>query len=153
MSKNQITVPQLASLDLLKHAIQQARLTRRVDDSFKAWNFITDECGKTFEVLTHAFTHSRVSREDIRKHFREKGFSGNTAAFIAWLCGPKSPCGSYMCIPDEDRLPRKSKFGSWVAPSFFQDEKRKNRILGFEQIGDPDYFGGQTIFVAFREIK
>lgn len=145
-STDVILVPDLSAAGLVARAKEEIDLTY-FNPELATWDFVTDERGKKYEVMTWAPGRS-VSTAEVRAHFREKGFGGNTAAFISWL-SKRQPMGWHMSIPEEDtRLWRGPRSGYLDAPCF--DRGGGSRELGLRDVRGG--WGGDCTFVAFREV-
>ena len=143
---NIVVVPNLSAAGLVARAKQDLALTY-LDDDFAKWNFVNGEEGKRYERLI--WTPGRVVQSaDIRTYFRERGFNGNTAAFVAWAAS-KNPEGYFVSIPDEDdRLWPDPESGRLYAPRFIRiATHRKLRLF------DVGGWHGPWSFVAFREVS
>lgn len=138
-----ITVPNLSAAELVAQAQSKRNLTYLNPDLAK-WGFVTDEAGKTYEVMVWA-PGRNVSTDDVRKHFPE-GFHGNTAAFIAWVTA-KNPEGYHASIPEDDRLFLRGD--NLCAPHFNRGDRSRDLRLFCV---DVDWSDGCR-FVAFREVK
>ena len=140
-----IKVPNLSASELLAYARKEIGHLE-IDQTFAKWDFIRGERGKTYEVLTHYFVRG-VADGEVLAYFKERGFVGNTAAFVAWVTKHK-PRGWHMTVPEMgDRLRRGSEFEPEV-PSFNYLDGGYSLFLNLvEDTGDRD------MFVAFREIQ
>jgi hypothetical protein len=102
-----------------------------------------DEGGKTYEVMIWA-PGRFVTTDEVRKHFPE-GFTGNTAAFIAWAT-EKNPMGWHVSIPEHDRL---FLIGDRLcAPDFHRDGL--SRFFSMYDVGHR--WSDRCRFVAFRKV-
>lgn len=63
-------------------------------------DFIVCSPGKSYEVTTWS-PQRRVKSEEVREHFYPLGFSGNNAAFLAWIMR-EDPGGLWASIPSLD---------------------------------------------------
>lgn len=139
-----ITVPDISAKKLLAATEAQADLTD-VDPDYENRNFVRGARGKTYEVLTWK-PGRNVSSDAVREHFRPRGFTGNTAAFISWVA-EKHPKGWYASIPEDEQ--RFAVGGGLYAPGFHRvDSDRKLDLCRLAGDWDDDY-----VFVAFREIE
>jgi len=145
LAQDRITVPHLSASALVAQAKEKLSLTYCCVD-LASWNFITDECSKTYEVLTHCFGHN-VRSDVVRGFFRERGFGGCTAAFIAWLI-EKNPEGCYASIPEDVRLLRVPESRILIAPYFYRDDTYRKLLLDDIRFD----WRGDCVFVAFREL-
>lgn len=143
-----IRVPALSATEIISAAKRKFDL-RRDPPHLADWNFMRDEAGRTYEVLTHNFGRDVTCRE-VQSFFREKGFSGNTAAFVAWLT-ERTPFGAFATIPDEDRLFRIPDTNLLFAPTF--DRKRDSRLIWLNTRFVASAWYGHWVFVAFRAIS
>ncbi len=144
-----IKVPNLTAPELIATTKEQIDLTF-VQSEILSWNFMGNEAGKRFEVMTHSLRR-RPSIKTLFRRFRSKGFSGNTAAFLSWI-GERKPVGYCISIPeDEHRRWSCPKDGTLCAMYFQQEEE--HRILDLDR---PDgNWSDETendVAVAFREI-
>lgn len=141
-----VIVPILSCADLVAHMrrlVEPAYLNPEIAD----WDFIQDEQGKQYEVLTHRFNRD-VSSDEVRAFFKEKGFEGNTAAFIAWIAEHKPQVYS-VSIPEDDRLFRDSTSGDLYTPYFNWD----NGYCGLNLNTVEGDWGDDCMFVAFRVVS
>jgi hypothetical protein len=139
-----ITVPARSAAELIAQA-KTLGLTY-LDKDLESWDFIRDEAGKTYEVLVWKPGREVVPATEVRAHF-PKGFTGNTAAFIAWVT-KHDPEGYYASIPEDDRL--FADGGSLFAPNFFRAEADRKLGLYYDlRRRWCDYWS----FVAFREVQ
>jgi hypothetical protein len=140
-----ITVPTLSAHELIKLAQEKLSLTY-LDDDLAKWGFVTDECGKTYEVQSWKPSREVVPATEVREHFKD-GFVGNTAAFIS-LMMRDNPEGYHASIPTDVRL-----FQYWsnlYAPRFFRDERGRQLRLSLDV---RFRWRGSLCFWAFREVK
>ncbi len=154
--KETITVPKLSASWLIETARTELNL-KEISNCFNEWDFLTDECGKTYEVKTWKFDSEFVSTAEIREQFTG-GFEGNTAAFISWVIKRK-PEGRYASIPTDDKIYYSSS-----------ENGRRPMICAAHFFNRGDHLGlhmcnavtggvhahkwhGDTVFVAFRELK
>ncbi len=136
-----ITVSEFSADELIK------KLPVHVDRNFAKYDFLRDECGKTYEFQVWKPDHDVVPATMVREHFTD-GFHGNTPAFLAWIIKYK-PNGDYVSIPPDERLfrrddghlcpPKLSLFGIHGTLKLDQDVWIRSR--------------GEWSFVAFREFK
>lgn len=146
-SSHRVTVPKhLTSATLVEHVDARVRLTY-VNPDLRSWNYLQDEAGKTYEVMTHVFNRT-VSSADVNAFFAEKGFGGNTAAFNAWVA-ETNPRGYYASIPKDDRLWCGPESDELCAPFF--NRGGDFRRLGLCWVGDD--WDNSWVFVAFREVQ
>lgn len=146
-----ITVPDLPAAELIalaQHSLEEAGIPfTYFNPDLRAWNFLLDERGKTFQVFTHCFGRDWEAHE-ARTWQRSVGADGNVAAFIAWVIA-KKPMGWFVSIPNDDaRLWRHPVYGGLFAPSF-------DRYDGSRHFGLGDVRGewsGVRSVVAFRAI-
>ena len=108
------------------------------------WDFMTDEHGKRYEVMTLRFGRV-VSTDEVRKTIRELGFVGNTAAFIAWVTMNK-PDGMYISIPEDHRLRMRYRRPS----AAYFDGWKDHYSLDLGSITHD--WATNWVFVAFREV-
>lgn len=145
--KTFITVPNLSAAEIVKLAKKEINLIYLAPE-LDTWDFIQDEQGKTYEVMKHDFGR-KVSVKDVPAFFQERGFTGNTAAFIALMAREK-PNGYHASIPE--RLWRDPESGKLHVPHFAQFG---GPILGLRWTGH-DWSGDDGCpgwaFVAFREV-
>ena len=118
-----------------------------LNQNLAAWDFMKDEPGKTYEVMTWAPGRTVSDYREVQLYFRERGFGGNTAAFAVWL-ERHAPMGYHASIPEDDRLWRGSRSDDLYASYFYQDGACRD--LGL--FGVRDGWHGYWIFVAFREV-
>lgn len=138
-----ITIPNLSAAELVAQA--QSKLERTyLDPGFAKWEFVTNEAGKTYEVMVWA-PGRYVTNEEVRRHF-PKGFTGNTAAFVTWVT-VNNPEGFYASIPEDGRLFLGG--GNLCVPIFNREDGY--RSLDLIHIDDDWY--DLYCFVAFREFK
>ncbi|MEI7512623.1 MAG: hypothetical protein WCK01_04155 [Candidatus Uhrbacteria bacterium] len=140
-----ITVPNLPAAELIAQAQSKLELTY-LDGDLAKWDFVTDECGKTYEVQSWKPGREVVPATEVREHFKD-GFVGNTAAFIA-LMTRDNPEGYHASIPADDRLFQSG--GLLYAPYFLRDEC--DRKLGLRH-DVRDRWRDDMCFWAFREFK
>lgn len=140
-----ITVPRLSAAELVARAKEKLNLTYLNPDLARR-GFVTDEAGKTYEVLVWA-PGRYVTTDEVRKHFEALKADGNTAAFVAWIT-ENDPEGWHASIPSDDS--RLFPFGGHLyAPRFYRDDD--DRDLRLSHV-DGEWDGGCR-FVAFREVK
>ncbi|MEI7512635.1 MAG: hypothetical protein WCK01_04225 [Candidatus Uhrbacteria bacterium] len=144
-SRDRITVTAPSAAGLIKLAKKQLSLTY-LDGDLAKWDFVTDECGKTYEVQSWKPGREVVPATEVREHFKD-GFVGNTAAFIA-LMTRDNPEGYHASIPADDRLFQSG--GLLYAPYFLRDEC--DRKLGLRH-DVRDRWRDDMCFWAFREFK
>lgn len=147
---DRITVPNLSAAGLVALAQSKLHLTY-LNPDLADWDFyknqmkeIVEVGGETYEVMVWA-PGCDVSTNDVRNYFPED-FTGNTAAFIAWVTA-KNPRGFYVSIPEDDRLIQGG--GRPCAPSFCREDRHPS--LNLEDIRDGWY--GHYRFVAFHKVK
>lgn len=148
---NIILVPDLDAVAITALAKRRCELTC-LDGDYEKWDYLTglDDKpirgrGKKFEVLTWKPGRNVLSSQ-VRKHFEDKGFSGYTAAFTAWVA-QHSPNGYYVSIPEDNACWRGSGGRLYAPDSVFDDDDRK---LFHGWIGSPWDDGWS--FVGFREL-
>lgn len=145
-NRDLVTVPDLSSGDLIELVKRECKFTN-FDEDLAAWDFIRDECGKTYEVRVYRPEREVIPAEEIRAYFKMFGFFGNTAVFVAWIA-KHNPKGSHASIPEDDSLFQRGD--SLCALGF--------RHHGEDRLSDLDHdvrsrWRGRWSFVAFREVK
>jgi hypothetical protein len=146
-SRDRITVPNLSAAELVTQAKNKLKLTYLDETGYAGYDFVTDEGGKTYEVLVWK-PGRYVETKEVRKHFEELGAGGNTAAFVTWVT-EHNPEGYYVSIPSDDsRLFRGPESGDLDAPRFCRGGS--GRSLSLDVVHDG--WDGHWSFVAFREV-
>ncbi|MEI7512636.1 MAG: hypothetical protein WCK01_04230 [Candidatus Uhrbacteria bacterium] len=144
-SSDPITVPKLSAAELCRLAQKKFSL-KFLCTLLATWDFVGDECGNTYEVKTWKPGCKVVPATDAREHFKD-GFTGNTAAFIAWMVA-NCPTGNYMSIPEDERLFSSFKHGL-SAPGFSRTcTESALGVRPVNMICDEDW-----TFVVFRLLK
>ena len=118
------------------------------DDYQNLYTEISNAGGKTFEVLNGILLNSTPSSV-VEKHFAEKGFTGNTGAFISWLLENN---------PNEWNIPIHSHQYLWMCLQSqvhvvvaLEDNNTGGNRPGFRKILGDNGFAA-CVFVAFREV-
>jgi len=146
VSQDRIIVPHLSAPALIAQAKEKLILIY-CNSNLKTWKFGTPDRATTYEV--HTWPPDRtVTSEEVRAYFRERGFIGNTAAFIAWVTQQNPADGYYTSIPEDDQLWRGPESRVLCAPCF--DRGGSYRGLGLRGVRRSWYKG--WVFVAFREL-
>jgi len=140
-----VDVSNLSASSLVTKATMELKTTL-CSRELQNWDFVRDERGKTYEVMTHSFGRD-VSTDEVRNHFRALGFAGNTAAFVAWVTKHK-PDGYHASILDFGRLWRTADNTNLSTPFF----KRNGDFLDLGLCSIEHKWGWGWIFVAFREV-
>jgi hypothetical protein len=140
-----ITVPNLSAAELVQLAQEKLVLTY-LDGDLAKWDFITDECGKTYEVRFWTPGRGVAHHTNMRKDFKD-GFVGNTAAFIA-LMMRDNPEGYHASVPEVTRLFQDGD--RLCPPRFFRNERHRKLSLNR---GHRCSWWDQVCFWAFREVK
>lgn len=144
-ARDRITVPVLSADKLVEQAQSKLNLTYLNPDLARR-GFVTDEAGKTYEVLVWA-PGRYVTTDEVRKHFEALKADGNTAAFVAWIT-ENNPKGWYVSIPSDDS--RLFPGGDGLcAPRFYRGDDGRGLSLGHVDVEWSD----DCRFVAFREVK
>lgn len=141
-----ITVPDLSAAELVAKAKRKLRPTV-LSPNLTSWDFIRDERGKTYEVQVWKPGRAVVPAEEVRPHFTD-GFTGNTAAFVAWVT-KNSPLGFFASIPEDERLFRGGEY--LRALSFGRDGGYRMLRLYHDVRGR--WKDASWSFAAFREVK
>lgn len=141
---NRITVPNLSAAALIAQADERLGL-ERLESGYLEHDFVRDEGGKTYAVMVWK-PEACISTEEVRKHFSDLGFDGNSAAFVAWVTKHKLE-GYYASIPSDDsRLFLRE--GRLYVPLFYRDEHGLRLDL---DVVTTKWVEGLS-FVAFREV-
>jgi hypothetical protein len=141
-----IRVPDLSGPELIAE-VKKALVLTYLNPDYAKCDFLRDERGKKYEVMIWKPGREVVPGEEVRVYFKERGFHGNTAAFIAWVT-KHVPNGYHATIPEDDRLFCDAD-GYLCAPSFVRaGGGREFRLYGDVR----NLWGGRWAFVAFREI-
>ena len=141
-----ITVPDLSGPELIA-AAEKALVLTYLDADYAKYEFLRDERGKTYEVMVWKPGREVVPGKEVRAYFKERGFHGNAAAFIAWAT-KHNPNGYHATILEDDRLFRGAG-GGLFAPDFVRDDGRRKLSLYY---GVRNRWLDGWAFVAFREI-
>ena len=139
-----VIVPDVTA-DLLLSSAQSEAGILRLDSAFAEWDFLRDEGGKSFEVLTWTPTPD-VSTEAAREYFARLGFGGNTAAFLEWLKSYRL-YGWAITIPEDARLYRDRVNDLYVA-RLYRDEAYCRLCLARTR----GTWSLDHTFVGFREV-
>src|SRR3989338_8496122 len=75
-----VVVPNISATTLIARARRDLALTY-LDEDLAKWDFVNSEGGRRYKPLVWT-PGCTVQSADIRAYFRERGFNGNSAAFI-----------------------------------------------------------------------
>lgn len=149
-ARDVIEVPDIDAVDLTALTKSHCDLTY-LDGDYAKWDLhrgvdgtpISGR-GKRFELLTWRPKRD-VNSDQVRAYFKERGFSGHTGAFTAWV-KERKPEGYHASIPDDNGCWRGSGGCLYVPCSYFDGG---NRRLD-RSCPDSDW-DSHWVFVAFRE--
>ena len=143
-----VTVPDLSSRKLVKLAVKTLNLTY-VDPDFKKWDFVGEDRGCTFETRIWLHDRNCAPAEYVREQFEKRGFTGNTAAFIAWML--EHGLGNrYSTVPPDKRMFRLGN--ALCVPHTRFDAERRKLCLHRSPFGEWDE-SETWHFLAFRKVK
>lgn len=98
-----VRIPNFSAPELL--ILTAVRLGATVDDQFRAWNFLDGEKERIFEVrLLEVHGSGNANYATVRRRLRDEGFTGNVAAFLAWLQESDEEHARVATLPEDDRL-------------------------------------------------
>jgi len=146
-----ISVSDRSVNDLLDRARREIGQYLCMGDGFVEMN-LADELGKTYEVKIWSPGHY-VSADEVRVHFKNQGFVGNTAAFIAWVIKHR-PVSLHYTVPE---TVLNGEEGRSYAPFCYQCkpcewiEGPGAYDLGLSPVLNE--LRGHGVFIAFREVQ
>jgi hypothetical protein len=140
-----VQVSDLAHRDFLS-AVYSAVGLASLDHHYHEYDFLRDERGQVYEVMTWKPGLCPCSADIIHEHFAGLGFRGNAAAFLEWIMdGPGE--GSFITVPDDDGCYHGANQYTYV-PHLWHNGSRP--MLSLDALGS--WHSGCT-FVAFRKVK
>ena len=164
VSDEVIEVPDLSATDLVLLASQTVPFSYPTGDRLAGWNFYqdrkgnVDRGGKRYRVSILA-SERKIPTDAVRTYFRERGFTGNTAAFIA-LVMKRKPIGWWASIPEDDGVlcSVSFPFKEPILQVPCLNDGHHYPGLGLQRIVDSVCPSGYIwpagwIFAAFREVK
>lgn len=148
--EGRVTIPVLSTWDLIQR-VREALDVTRIDPDYEHWRFCMHivqpggEGESEFEFLTYRPTEN-LYPEAIRQYFKERGYFGHPAAFMAWLID-QGPRGYRASFPEDEACYRSGN-GRLKAPSFHACEG--GITLSLHPLNVILDVGG--VYVAFRQV-
>lgn len=152
-SLNVVRIPSFSAPDLLIRTA--ARLLASVDNQFRDWNFLDGEQGQTFEArVLEVHGSGNANPATVRRRLQQDGFTGNVAAFLAWLQESDEEHARIATLPEDDRLFKEGPSSKGLLMPVYDIETPDAPELALwepaEFLADMASDQAPTIFLGFR---
>lgn len=154
----QFRVPTLPAVEIIKQRFLRPPSVEEWNGHhhrFRVWDYFLGldgarydhERGQCYAPLIYR-PDAQVSSAEVRRYFRERGFSGNVAAHLEWT-HLHQPMGYHATIPDNNRLLQVEEH--LYAPYFYRPYETKKGEILLNRIEDG--WGKGCSFVGYRWVE